>query len=360
MLDLSVSPHGGLFRNKVTTVTAKAQLEAAGLSARESDFSEIPQIDLGPMAGDDPVAKQATAKALRDACVNVGFFYIRNHGLPQKVIDDTFALCPGFFGLPLEEKMKIHVKKSVNNSGYTPLLEENTDETALGDLHEGFDIANELAADDPLARGREALYGPNQWPENLPGFKEQMLTYFEEVKALGRRLFRAFALALDLPEDYFDPMVTKPTGVLRILSYPSQDGPIDQRQIGIGAHTDYECFTILGQQLGVQALQVQNGKGEWVSAPPIPGTFVVNIGDQMARWTNDVFASTRHRALNLSGKPRYSMPFFLGTNYDTLIEALPSCVGPDLPAKYPPVVAGEYVLSRFDATYAYRQEPKAD
>jgi len=344
----------------MTTVTAQAQLQAAGLTARDSDFSEIPVIDLAPMAGGDSAAKQATARALREACINVGFFYIRNHGVPQSVIDDTFALCPRFFGLPLEEKMKIHVKKSVNNSGYTPLLEENTDETALGDVHEGFDMANELAPDDPLLKGREALYGANQWPEGLPGFKDQMQAYFGEVLALGKRLFRAFALALDLPEDYFDPMVTKPTGVLRILYYPSQEGPIDQRQIGIGAHTDYECFTILAQQQGIQALQVQNGKGEWVSAPPIPGTFVVNIGDQMARWTNDVFASTRHRALNVSGRERNSMPFFLGTNFDTMIEALPSCVGPDRPAKYPPVKAGEYVLSRFDATYAYRQaEEKA-
>jgi len=337
-------------------VTAEARLKAAGLAAKTSDFSEIPQIDLAPMAGDDPVAKQATAKALRDACVNVGFLYVKNHGVPQAVIDGIFAQCPRFFGLPLEEKMKIHVKKSSNNSGYTPLLEENTDETALGDLHEGFDMANELPADDPYGKGREALYGTNLWPEGLPGFHEAMQAYFDAMLALGDRLFRAFALALDLPEDYFAPMVTKPTAVLRILSYPSQEGEIDQRQIGIGAHTDYECFTILGQQPGIQALQVQNGKGEWVSAPPIPGTFVVNIGDQMARWTNDVFASTRHRALNLSGKARYSMPFFLGTNYDTLIEALPSCVGPDRPAKYPPVIAGEYVLSRFDATYAYRQK----
>ncbi len=318
-------------------------------------FEAIPIIDFAPMLGDDAAAKRKLAAELRAACTEIGFFYIKNHGVAQALIDQTFAECPRFFGLPLEEKMRIHVRGSVNNSGYTPLLEENTDPTAKGDLHEAFDIAHELPESDPDRAAHPNHYGPNQWPANLPGFQAQLETYYAAMLDLGQRLFGAFALALDLPEDYFRTLADKPTAIMRIISYPSQDGPIDPKQIGIGAHSDYECFTILCQET-VPALQVRNTDGVWIDAPPIRGTFVINIGDQMARWTNDLFASTLHRALNTSGRARYSIPCFVGSNVDTLIAALPGTVTADRPAKYAPVLAGDYVQGRLDATYAYRQD----
>jgi isopenicillin N synthase-like dioxygenase len=337
-------------------VTARAPEQ----QGKDVAFEEIPIIDFAPMLGSDPAAKRALAAELRHACTEVGFFYIRNHGIAQDLIDATFAECPRFFGLAVADKMAIHVRHSVNNSGYTPLLEENTDTTAKGDLHEAFDIAHELPETEPDREQVARYYGANQWPEpaTLPGFRDRIETYYRAMHDLGRRLFSAFALALDLPEDYFAPLANRPTAVMRIVAYPSQDGVIDPKQIGIGAHSDYECFTILAQET-VPALQVRNQQGKWIDAPPIRGTFVINIGDQMARWTNDIFASTLHRAVNTSGRARYSIPFFLGTNHDTLIAALPSCVSTDRPAKYPPVLAGDYVQSRFDATYAYRQEPAA-
>ena len=318
-------------------------------------FEAIPIIDFAPMLGDDAAAKRALAAELRAACTEIGFFYIKNHGVAQSLIDDTFAQCPRFFGLPLDEKMAMHVRTSVNNSGYTPLLEENTDATGKGDLHEAFDMARELPESDPDRALHANHYGPNLWPADLPGFRAQVEAYYAAMLGLGRRLFGAFALALDLPEDYFTPLTDKHTAIMRLLSYPSQDGPIDPKQIGIGAHSDYECFTILCQE-SVPALQVRNTDGQWIDAPPIRGTFVINIGDQMARWTNDLFASTLHRAMNTSGRARYSIPCFVGSNVDTRIEALPGTVTADRPAKYPPVLAGDYVQGLLDATYAYRQE----
>lgn len=338
----------------VDTGNGLRSVTTSGLSARETPFHEIPVIDFGPMLGDDPAAKRAVAAALRDAATGVGFFYIKNHGVPAEIISAMFAAGPAFFGLPLEEKMRVHVKLSRNNSGYTPLLEENTNPASKGDLHEAYDMALELDPDDPDLLSGKALYSPNLWPEGQPEFRQAMLDYNAQMLRLGRHLFAAFALALDLPENYFDPMITKPTMAQRIVYYPSQDGAVSEDQIGIGAHSDYECFTILAQH-EVAALQVLNCAGEWIAAPPIPGTFVVNIGDMMARWSNDLFASTVHRAINTTGKPRYSIPFFLGTNYDTLLDALPGCVTPERPRKYQPVVAGDYVQSRFDATYGYRQ-----
>ena len=338
--------------------TGNGQREiSAGLSAREA-FHEIPVIDFAAMQGNDLAAKRKVAAQLREAATKIGFFYIKNHGVPAGVIQALFDAGPEFFALPLEEKMKTHVKLSTNNSGYTPMLEENVNPAAKGDLHEAYDMAAELDPDDPALATGKGLYGVNIWPENMPGFRAAMLDYHTHVLALGRRLFQAFALALDLPEGYFDPMITQPTRAQRIVYYPSQDGVIDENQIGIGAHSDYECFTILAQH-EVPALQVLNTAGEWIAAPPIPGTFVVNIGDQMARWSNDLFASTIHRAINTTWRARYSIPFFLGSNYDTLIDALPGCVTPERPRKYEPVIAGDYVQSRFDATYGYRKETDA-
>ena len=338
----------------VETGNGMRQLAGHGLTARDVPFHEIPVIDFAAMLGDDAAAKRVVAAALRDAATQIGFFYIRNHGVPEAVIAALFAAGPKFFALPLAQKMAVHVKLSRNNSGYTPLLEENTDPAGKGDVHEAYDMALELERDDPALQAGQSLYAENLWPEALPEFRAAMLDYNSAVMKLGRKLFGAFALALDLPETYFDPMITKPTMAQRIVYYPSQDGVVADEQIGIGAHSDYECFTILAQH-EVAALQVLNCAGEWISAPPIPGTFVVNIGDQMARWSNDLFASTVHRAINTTGRPRYSIPFFLGTNYDTVIDVLPGCVTAERPRKYEPVVAGDYVQSRFDATYGYRQ-----
>jgi isopenicillin N synthase-like dioxygenase len=128
-----------------------------------------------------------------------------------------------------------------------------------------------------------------------------------------------------------------------MMYYPSQEGPLNPSRMGVGAHTDHESFTILAQDDVVQALQVRNRRGQWIDAPPLPGTFVVNIGDQMARWTNGAFASTLHRVYNASGRARYSIPTFVGANADAVIQALPSCVSEDNPPKFEPVVAGEYV-----------------
>lgn len=331
---------------------------SAGLEARAAPFHEIPVIDFAPMLGADAAAKRRVAAALKDAAMQVGFFYIKNHGVEARIVEALFASGPKFFALPLAEKMKCHVKLSTNNSGYTPMLEENVNPAAKGDYHEAYDMAAELDADDPALASGKGLYGVNIWPENMPEFRAAMLEYHFAVLALGHRLFAAFALALGQEEDFFEQFITKPTRAQRIVYYPSQEGAIDEDMIGIGAHSDYECFTILAQH-EVPALQVLNTAGEWIAAPPVPGTFVVNIGDMMARWSNDLFASTIHRAINTTGRARYSIPFFLGINYDTVIDALPGCVTPERPKKYEPVIAGDYVQSRFDATYGYRKQSNA-
>ncbi|TCD65819.1 hypothetical protein EIP91_002169 [Steccherinum ochraceum] len=321
----------------------------------DSTFAQIPIVNVENIRSANPDVRRALADEIRDACINVGFFYVKNHPIPEHTIFKAISASKRFFALSASEKEAIDIHKSSNFKGYTGLLGENTNPENRGDLHEGFDLGWEEKAGGSLTGLREgdgAMSGSNVWPEGLDGFREPVLEYYHAALKLGKLLFPIFALALDLPEDFFDDKTTKPAAIMRLLYYPPQTGVVDERVLGIGAHTDYECFTILWQD-DVQALQVLNNAGKWIDAVPIPGTLVVNLGDQFARWTNDVFKSTVHRAVNRSGVERYSIPLFFGTDYDVKLEALPSCVDEAYPAKYEVVTAGDYVKSRLEATYAH-------
>ncbi len=326
---------------------------SSGLEAAATPFEEIPIIDFAPMRSDDHAARAGVGDAVRKACTEVGFFYATNHGMPQTVIDNTFAAAHRFFDLPTNAKQVISVENSDAMRGYTPLLGENTNPENNGDLHEGFDLALDLPLTDPDVQAGIFGYAPNQWPADLDGFQDALMTYHSEARAFGTLIFQAFALALELEEHHFADAITKPMAHMRVLHYPDQTAAEDDKQIGIGAHSDYECFTILCTD-DVPALQVLNSAGAWIQAPPIPGAFIVNVGDLMARWTNDYFQSTVHRAINTSGKKRYSIPFFFGVNSQEVIEVLPSCQSEENPPKYKPITAGDYIRSRFDDTYAHR------
>lgn len=326
--------------------------------AQEVDtaFDDIPIIDMTNATSQDLGLRLALAQEIKDACMRVGFFYVKNHGipaaLPEKAIQDALP----FFALPEEEKMKYDLHATPNFKGYNALLSENTDPAGRGDLNEGYNLGWEVLEEhDGLSHDTEGpMGGKNVWPEggeDMKAFRRSALIYYHAAVRFGLQLFPLLALALNLPENFFDDKVTRPAAIMRILHYPPQSGPVDDRIIGIGAHTDYEVFTVLWQQDDIPALQVLNSAGKWIHALPIPGTLVVNLGDQLARWTNDVFKSTVHRAINRSGVRRYSIPLFFGTDYDVVIEALPSCISPTHPAKYEPVTAGDYVKSRLDATY---------
>ncbi|MEL6999665.1 MAG: 2-oxoglutarate and iron-dependent oxygenase domain-containing protein [Pseudomonadota bacterium] len=326
---------------------------SSGLQAEQTPFEEIPIIDFAPMHGENAAARAAVGDAVRAACTEVGFFYAKNHGVPQSVIDNTFSAAHRFFDLPMDAKQAISVEKSEAMRGYTPLLGENTDPENNGDLHEGFDLALDLPETDPDVKAGVFGYAPNQWPEGLDGFRDALMGYHAEARAFGTLIFRAFAMALELEEDFFAKAITKPMAHMRVLHYPDQTAAQGDKQIGIGAHSDYECFTILCTD-DVPALQVLNSAGTWVQAPPVPGAFIVNVGDLMARWTNNYFQSTVHRAINTSGQRRYSIPFFFGVNSQEVVEVLPSCQSPENPPKYKPITAGDYIRSRFDDTYAHR------
>jgi isopenicillin N synthase-like dioxygenase len=323
----------------------------SGQAAAGVSFTNIPIVDFAPMLGDDRAGQAGVAKAIRNACTNVGFFYLVNHGVPTETSDHVFGAARRFFDLPARAKADIHISKSAHVRCYAAIGGESFD-SGVGDLKESFDMALEVPADHPAASEGPGLYGPNLWPAGEQTFRDDVMAYYEAVLALCGRLLETFALALDLPEDYFHPYVGLPLASMRLLYYPPQHAAVADGQIGAGAHSDYECFTILAQD-EVGGLQVLNAEGDWIAAAPIPGAFVVNIGDMMARWTNDRFVSTLHRVVNSGGRDRYSIPFFFGPSSNTTIAPLPSCVSAETPAAYPPVLAGPYLESRFAATYVH-------
>ena len=163
----------------------------------------------------------------------------------------------------------------------------------------------------------------------------------------------AFALALRLPEDYFDAYLHEPMATVGPLRYPPQRD--DVHAIGAGAHTDFGCLTILAQE-AQPGLQIKTVQGEWLDAPPIDGTLVINIGDMLARWTNDVWGSTVHRVINRSGQDRYSIAFFYDPEFTTPIVCLDSCCDADHPPRYAPTTGGQHLLDQINATFAYHRD----
>jgi isopenicillin N synthase-like dioxygenase len=280
--------------------------------------------------------------------------------VPQELIDRAFDAAKRFFDLPAEAKSRISIDHSACHRGWFAMGGENLDpaqQTANGDLKEGVKIGRDLPVDHPLVQAGTPLHGPNQWPDDPPDFKPVMQDYYAALSDLGRALMHAFALALELPEEHFDRWLTGPMATVGPLHYPPQSGPITAAQIGAGAHTDFGCLTVLAQD-AVGGLQVRNTAGTWIDAPSIPGTFVVNVGDMLARWSNDIFASTLHRVINASGRERYSIPFFFDPDFDADLTCLETCQGPDRPARYPPTTGGQHLLDRIDATFDYRHQPR--
>ncbi len=317
-------------------------------------FDSIPLIDFAPFLGGEAAGRRRVADAIGRACRHTGFFYIVNHGISGACVDALIRQTYRFFRQPLEDKMRVDIDRIQRHRGYVPQGALYADVNAHPDVQEGYEVSLELPADDPDYLAGNIMLGPNVWPGNLPGFREAVYGYYEAVLGLGRELLRAFELTLGLGDGWFADKTDRPMGQLRLIHYPSQDGPVDPGRIGIGAHTDYECFTLLLQD-DVGGLQVGNRAGHWIHATPVPGSIVVNIGDMLMRWTNGEFVSTPHRVINRSGRERLSFPFFFGANHDCVVSPLERFVGAGRPPLYPPTRCGWWTERMITDVYEYRR-----
>ncbi|MBE7386169.1 MAG: isopenicillin N synthase family oxygenase [Leptolyngbya sp. SIO1E4] len=308
----------------------------------------IPLIDFAPFLTDDPEGQQHVAQALFRACHEVGFLYLKNHGIPLAAVDRTFEQSHAFFARSLAEKQQVAWVNEESNRGYVGIERERLDETQPGDLKEAFNVGKEVPAE--VAAG-DAAIAANRWPPNDAVFRQTVSEFFDQCAMAAERLFRAFAIALSMPADYLVERHQTREYTLRLLHYPPLAALPKPGQLRAGAHSDYGTLTLLFQD-SVGGLEVLNTQGQWVAAPAIPGTIVVNTGDLTQRWSNDVFRSTQHRVgLPQGQQARYSIAFFCEPDADTNIVCLPTCQSEATPPKYPPVNARDYLLSRLQATY---------
>ena len=306
-------------------------------------------IDVAGLRDKDPAAIGRIAKEIGTACRDIGFFYVRNHGIPQGLMNGVFAVAKEFFAQPLDRKQAISIKKSKHNRGYAGVSSERLD-SKNADLQEAFNVGLDLDPQDPEVLSNKPFRGVNLWPDQMPQFRGTVLDYFNETWGLGRDLHLAIAADLGLSPAYFSDKFNRPMATLRMLHYPPRPAGAAS-SIGAGEHTDYGSLTLLLTD-DAGGLEVRRRDGAWVSAPPIPGAFVCNIGDCLMRWSNDIYLSTPHRVTNPAGRDRYSVAFFLDPNPDTMVECLPGCSTNTVPAKYPPILAADYLRSRLEATYA--------
>lgn len=328
------------------------------LVAKRVSLTEIPVIDLAPFLQGNEAARAEIAGKIGAACRDIGFFYVINHGVPAELVSLVFAEAKRFFSQPDSVKAEIAIENSAVHRGYFRIGGENLDPAKQkqdGDLKEGIKIGRDLPASHMLVLAGTPLHGPNQWPRNLPGWQAVMQEYYDVMEALGRQLMRAFALALGLEEHWFDRWLETPMATLGPLHYPPQKGHITEAQLGAGAHTDFGCLTMLAQD-DAGGLQVRDAAGQWLDAPPIAGSFVVNIGDMMERWTNGVFTSTLHRVINVSGRERYSLPYFFDPDFNAEVACLPTCLAPGEKPKYPLTTSGRHLLDMINASFEYHKE----
>lgn len=312
-------------------------------SPRPATRDEVPVLDLTALNRGESLA--GLARQMRKACETIGFFYVANHGVPKAVVDDLFDVTRRYFSIPEEQRMPHKIDDRFRRGfvpqgiykhpGYQP------------DLKEGYTFSLDLPLDDPDVQAGRPLHGPNRWPPELPWFRPVAERYFAETLALGNRLLRVLALSLDLDEGFFLQWMNKPMVQTMLFHYSQQAVPTDA-QFGVAPHTDYGMLTLLVQD-PIGGLELMKRNGEWVGAPWIEDTFVVNLGDLIKIWTNDVYVSNQHRVVNRTGRERYSIPTFINMDYDTPVACVPSCMPATGEPRYPPIKSGDYLVSRFKA-----------
>ncbi|KAK9819032.1 hypothetical protein WJX74_007795 [Apatococcus lobatus] len=365
-------------------------------------FTSLPVINISPLVdkAQSALAKAQVGAELVKACRNVGFFYVTGHGVEEETYRGILQLARTWFQLPEEVKKQIDIGPHTHFRGYQALGANVTryDGGFQRDWHEAIDLYKEADPDTPAPAGKQKspIHGPNQWPSQLPAFESGLRRYLDTMLQLGSTILRGIAIGLELPEDFFEGNragVDMAYWVARVIHYPPlpkqavdlssqptsngnaaageavssrppEDGGACRDESGLteiarsvqlscGEHSDYGLLTIVNQEDGISALQAKNSKGQWVSADPIPGAFVCNIGDMLKVWSNGLFQPTVHRVINSDpAKSRVSIPFFYEPAYEAVVEPLPQLCSADRPPRYAAIRYGDHlegkVLNNFE------------
>ena len=320
-------------------------------NAQPVTVDAIPVIDITPLR--DGSRPQRVASALLKASREVGFIYVAGHGIPRPVIDRARAVADAFFSAPPQEKARY--KTSEHHRGWLACGDSRMHDEAAADLKESYiwgyqDEAGHSPTDHPLR-------GPNVWPDFVPGMPGCAMAYFHHADRVARYLLHGFALGLGLDAGFFLRTCRRPLSRATFVYYPDQPADLGGNVFGVSPHTDFGLLTVLCQD-EVGGLQVQHCSGDWIEAPPIENTLVVNVGDLLARWTAGALRSTPHRVVNRSGKRRLSLVLAFDPEPETRVDAA-EIPGTERAGRLPPITVGDYLIWRFGRAFAYRQPPDA-
>ena len=318
-------------------------------------MASVPVVDISA----DP---QAVGTELDEICRTAGFFQVIGHGIPDEVARQAWTMATRFFDLPLADKLSVARPTEDYPYGYIPMAGEALSQSMTGsappDLKEVFNAGPPV----PPAHGSAEpdggwSYSLNLWPASLPGLEIAWTAYYAALRELGDRLMSLLARGLGLPPGFFTRQIDQSPNALRAINYPARDTAPLPGQLRAGAHTDYGTLTILRQD-AVGGLEVLGADGSWTGVEPVPGTFVINLGDLMARWTNDRWRSTLHRVVDPPGAMarRQSMPYFQNANWSARIACLPTCLDPGERPRYEPVLAGPHLMGKFRRSVAVQPD----
>jgi len=308
-------------------------------------MSALPVVDISGLRSGDDADLVRVAGELGAVAHDVGFCYLAGTGIPEATFDRLLEVSEAFFALPVEEKMRTYIGLSTCHRGYVPPGEEVTYDGTI-DAKEAFDTALDLPADDLDHLAGNPMLGPNVWPD-IDGFAEAVTDYYTRAMEVGRLLFRALAVAMGEGPEFFEGITTRTPSQLRLVHYPFDGTAVDA--VGFGAHTDFECFTLLKPT--APGLEVMDSSGVWVDAPPIDGTLVMNIGDMFETFTNGHFVATSHRVRKVA-EERYSFPLFVNVDYDTIVGPLDQFVSAGEPVRRQ-LCAGEHLFAQTAQSFHY-------
>ena len=322
-------------------------------------LKSIPVIDIAPFKHGNGTARKNVADKVAQACVDIGFLIVSGHGVPSHIIQRMAAVSKAFFALDPSEKKKVSRPRPEVIRGYGAMESEglaySQDEETPPDLKEVFDAGPLDVPDTEYYRGVAAgvHFADNLWPDTPRDFREVYTDYFRRMETLALDMAHIFATALDLSADFFDEKLDRHISILRANYYPRLTRPPRAKQLRGGEHSDYTAFTILWQErIPSAGLEARAPGGAWIDVPAIDGTMVINIGDSLMRWTNDKWISTQHRVVNpphesARDHDRLSLVYFVQPNYDASIKCIETCQSAEAPAKYPAVLNGDYLYSKF-------------